>query len=195
MGRHQIGRPEPDRQIELAAVEDRPRGHRGLAMAAGAFEGCAPWLEAPSHDRVRNPGIGSPRASASRIARRHKQPRRKHSLEADQALGKALHGACSCREQNKNILLHQPFQRNIWGDRIVMHKRFLGFTLGNYIRSYPLTTARRAHQGGENMKALLPAAAAVLWATAAVACDAVQAIATDVNKATDLAIKYSIEPD
>ena len=39
MGRHQIGRPEPDRQIELAAVEDRPRGHRGLAMAAGAFEG------------------------------------------------------------------------------------------------------------------------------------------------------------
>ena len=37
---------------------------------------CAPWLEAPSHDRVRNPGIGSPRASASRIARRHKQPRR-----------------------------------------------------------------------------------------------------------------------
>ena len=102
------------------------------------------------------------------------------------------------------------------------------------------------------MKALLPAAAAALWATAAVACDdhigtceieewrwigpqggyltiegvttcnsgfatirsyegdggrflgiaggfisghAVQAIATDVNKATDLAIKYSIEPD
>ena len=45
-------------------------------------------------------------------------------MEADQALGKALHGACSCLEQNKNILLRQPFQRNIWGDRIVMHKRF-----------------------------------------------------------------------
>ena len=102
------------------------------------------------------------------------------------------------------------------------------------------------------MKALLLAAAAVLWATAAVACDdhigtceieewrwigpqggyltiegvttcnsgfatirlyegdggrflgiaegfisghALRAIATDVNKATDLAIKYSIEPD
>ena len=30
---------------------------------------------------------------------------------------------CSCLEQNKNILLRQPFQRNIWGDRIVMHKR------------------------------------------------------------------------
>ena len=39
--------------------------------------------------------------------------------DRDQALGKALHGACSCL---KNILLRQPFQRNIWGDRMFASK-------------------------------------------------------------------------
>ncbi len=39
MRRHKIGRPEPDRQVELAAVQDGSGRHRGLAVALGAFEG------------------------------------------------------------------------------------------------------------------------------------------------------------
>ena len=39
MSCHQISRPEPDRQIKLAAMQDGSCGHRGLTMAPGAFEG------------------------------------------------------------------------------------------------------------------------------------------------------------
>ena len=38
MRRHQVGGPEPDGERELAAVQDGPRRHRGLAMAARALE-------------------------------------------------------------------------------------------------------------------------------------------------------------
>jgi hypothetical protein len=50
MGRHQISRPEPDRQRQLGMVHDRPGGHRGLLAAAGAFPGpqysFMPWSRA-----------------------------------------------------------------------------------------------------------------------------------------------------
>ena len=47
MAGHQIGGPEPDGEAELRTVHDRAGGHRGLFVAARAFEGEDLGLERP----------------------------------------------------------------------------------------------------------------------------------------------------
>ena len=47
---HQISGPEPDGEAELRAVHDGAGGHRGLLVAAGAFEGESLGLERPGLD-------------------------------------------------------------------------------------------------------------------------------------------------
>ncbi len=48
MCRHQIGGPVRNREIELAAMQDRPRLHRGLARATGVFKGIHLIAERPA---------------------------------------------------------------------------------------------------------------------------------------------------
>ena len=47
MGRHQIGRPEPDGQRQLGVMHDGAGSHRGLPMAAGALPGPRLGLQRP----------------------------------------------------------------------------------------------------------------------------------------------------
>jgi hypothetical protein len=58
VGRHQVGRPEPNRQRGLRIVEDCPRCQRDLVTAGGALPA------SPSHQRV----AATVRASGALVA-------------------------------------------------------------------------------------------------------------------------------
>ncbi len=93
MGRHQIGRPEPDGQRQLGVVHDGAGGHRGLPMAAGALPGPRLGVQLPGSAGAAagaHKAIGPPRfeqvPDAGRLIR-------EALLKLDQGARKCDHGS------------------------------------------------------------------------------------------------------